>query len=343
METARERIRYYDLLRVVCFALIIYYHMMMELFSCGIYPIEALSPFFENPNMHIATLAVAVFFMLSGASLTIGNETDFNTVTYYRKRFIRLLIPFWIVNCFYFLYNIFVLGSRWFRQYAPWRIVYTILGVDGWVGMHGFDNFSLGVGEWFLGALVILSVLYPLLRYLMNRFPKGFFFFCLLVYLVVAYNYKWETPSHYSLPLKGFEFVLGMYLGKYYKEFPKKALFVSLPVVFLFLVNRSTVIPVNVSVKITVFALAFFVSFSYLEPYLRKRKLKWINVLSKYSYELFLVHHIVIYRLTPRAAAYLNSVPPVILLFIVELMVMALLTFLLKFLSDKVIGLLIKV
>lgn len=56
-----KRIKYYDLLRVVCFCFIIFYHMMVQLTINGIYPNEKISTFYSNVNMHIATLAVAVF------------------------------------------------------------------------------------------------------------------------------------------------------------------------------------------------------------------------------------------------------------------------------------------
>ena len=66
-----KRIRYYDLLRILCTAFIIYYHMMIELIIEDIYPSEQISPLFSTPNISIATLGVAVFFILSGAGLII--------------------------------------------------------------------------------------------------------------------------------------------------------------------------------------------------------------------------------------------------------------------------------
>ena len=170
-----KRIKYFDLLRIVCFSFIIFYHMMVQLQINGIYPSEKVSPYFSNANMHIATLAVAVFFMLSGAGLAYTTKENFELKKFYQKRFIRLLIPFYIVIVIYAI--VLAIIDPYFKVnhlvgVPKWRIIFTVLGIDEWVSMHNIATFSLGIGEWFLGALIILYVLFPVFRFLMLKMVK---------------------------------------------------------------------------------------------------------------------------------------------------------------------------
>lgn len=151
-----KRIRYFDLLRCTCFCFIIFYHLLFQLYLSGICPVERLNPLFSNSNMHLATLGVAVFFMLSGASLSYTAKENFSLAKYYKKRFLRILIPFYILYIVYFLFLLFQSHSvhNIFPEGIPaWRIVFTFLGMDSWVSMHGISTFSLTIGEWFLGCL----------------------------------------------------------------------------------------------------------------------------------------------------------------------------------------------
>ena len=127
-----KRIRYFDLLRCTCFCFIIFYHLLFQLYLSGICPVERLNPLFSNSNMHLATLGVAVFFMLSGASLSYTAKENFSLAKYYKKRFPDSLLytlhclfpvspfpePFrpqyfsgrnsCVENCFYFSWNGFL-------------------------------------------------------------------------------------------------------------------------------------------------------------------------------------------------------------------------------------------
>lgn len=70
----------------------------------------------------------------------------------------------------------------------------------------------------------------------------------------------------------------------------------------------------------------------------RKGNGRFLRTISNYSYEVFLVHHIIIYFITPRAIPYMRGMVGVLGLFLVELLLMAVLGFLLKFISDQCIA-----
>lgn len=296
-----KRIKHFDVVRVICFVLIIYYHMIAQLPVNGICAHETIYPLVANANMQIGTFAVAVFFMISGASLMYTTKDKLSLGTFYLKRYIRLLIPFYVVTFMYYIVNVIRVrdfAGVYTGGVPVWRWIFTLFGMDEWVSMHGIVTFSRGIGEWFLGALVILSLVFPLLRYLMLKNAKVFMAAVLLLYIVYIYNYSSSVLIYMNLLVKGFDFVLGMWYGLYWDKINPKIRALAIPV-FLFFLFYPTELVMNEAVKIVIPAVAFLFTFSLLENALQKYKLTMINWLSKFSYELFLVHHIVIYAVTP--------------------------------------------
>lgn len=312
-----KRIRHFDVVRVICFILIIYYHIIAQLPINGICSQEAIAPFVANANMQVGTFAVSVFFMISGASLMYTTQEKMNVGQFYLKRYIRLLIPFYVVTFMYYIINVIRVkdfAGVYIGGIPVWRWIFTILGMDEWVSMHGIVTFSRGIGEWFLGALMIISLLFPLLRYFMLKNAKVFMVVCTILYLIVIYNYNSNIPIFMSLPVKGFDFILGMWYGLYWQKIPQKLKYLGIPVVLVYFLYPTT-FALNDALKILILAFAFLLSFSLLEDKLQECRLTVIGVLSKYSYELFLVHHVVIYAITPYQPTFMDGVDDFVKLF----------------------------
>lgn len=334
-----KRIKYFDVLRVICFIIIIFYHMVAQLPINGVCVQEAIDPFVANENMQLGTFAVAVFFMISGASLMYTTQHKFKLIPFYLKRYMRLLIPFYVVTFIHYIYKAIMvrdLAGVYIGGIPVWRWIFTILGIDEWASMHGALTFSRGIGEWFLGALVILSLLFPLLRWLMLKNQKVFMIVASTLYVSVLLFYNLNVPMYMSLFTKGFDFIVGMWLGLNWQKIDKKWKYVTIPVVLIFLLCPWE-LPINECLKILVLALAFLVSFSFLEDKLQERELKGINWLSKYSYELFLVHHLVIYELTRYRAPYIHGVGGIVLHFLLQLVVIFAFSILAKLIADQLI------
>lgn len=338
-----KRIRYYDLVRVICFLLIIFYHMTIQLVVDGICTNDVINRLHANANMHIGIMAVAVFFLLSGASLGVTTKHSFSVRTYFKKRLIRLLVPFYIATAV--CMGLVLVTGIPFPNFDPvgtpkWRLIFTLLGLDTWLTMHHVQTFSLGIGEWFLGALIILSLLFPLFRLLIRMFPKAFFIVALCVYAGTLYAYTKgcfpDVGMHVNLLLKGFEFILGIYLGFYREKIPQKCCFLTIPVCLIFFFCPLA-IPVSQGIKITVLAVCFFLSFSCLEKQLQNRKPKALDLLSGYSYELYLCHHMVIYLVYFILEKFLTGIPLFTLMFTGGLIGMLVVTVVLKAVSDWVI------
>ena len=209
--------------------------------------------------------------------------------------------------------------------------------MDEWISQHGIHTFSLGIGEWFLGALIILYLLFPLLRFLMKKNPCLFFIGSTCIYLLLLFYYPFHTPVNVNLLIKGYDFILGMLLGYTNHKFRPQWAFLSVPLVIFFFVSPFR-LGIHYELKVEILAVAFCISISYLEPILQKKELKLLDLLSRYSYEIFLVHHIIIYILTPASIPYLRGSWSVSILFAVELVFIAFFAFILKWISGRCIA-----
>ncbi len=339
--------------------MIVYYHMVVQLVLDNIYDVYKLVPFYQTSNMHVATLGVAVFFMLSGASLAYTSGKSEGTqglkgeikqaIAFYKKRLIKLLIPYYIANLGYFAFLFW--RNHGFEGIYPceipaWRIVFSFMGVDTWLSSLGARTFSLSIGEWFLGCLIIMYGLFPFLKKFMgwNRFA---FLGCFTaLYVGVILSRPWDMAIHMNLFVKLFEFVLGMYLGSHLRTFRKEAGFAAVPILLFFLISPMS-LPMHYAFKITIVALALWISASFLEPLLCRiydntgsLLSKIIDIFSSYSYEVFLVHHVVIYKVTPRLAHRVIAQPMLILpMFALEIVLTCVLAYMLKKISAPIISL----
>ena len=216
-----------------------------------------------------------------------------------------------------------------------WHAVFNLFGLDGWMQSHGVPSFYLGIGDWFLGALVILSLLYPLFRLALRKAPVLFLTAATGVYVFFAVRGTLPVAEYISLPMKGYEFILGMYLGAYYSRIPKKAWIAALPLTAALLLIPSEWV-FHQSFRTTLQAGGLLITFSGLEPLLAKRRPGILDTVSGYSYELFLTHHIVITFITGKLQSRLNKPGWVALTFAAEIVAMIIPAVLLKRLTRSV-------
>lgn len=318
----KRRFMSLDVIRFIAFAFIIYYHYFFNLEVTGLYQLTL--PYF-NDNMHIATLGVALFFMVSGFGLMLSAENRWNgALEFYKKRVTRIILPFYITWIGFFFYK-FIMAKGWpFPANIPLtRIIFTVLGMDEYFLMLGVGTFSLGIGEWFLGCLMFMYLIFPFLRFAMKKNPHIFFATSTVIWLVLVFWNPFKVVPHMNFCYKLYEFIIGMYLTQIVQELDKRILIVTVPIIAVFLMfPEPFVIPS--AMGITLFSVAVFLAFFGLEPYIAKvPKLDYfMKVFSKYSFEIYLVHHLVIYEVTPYFIGHEFNTKEAILLLVLEIIVM---------------------
>lgn len=251
-------------------------------------------------NVNIALMATATFVMLSGATLALsGREVE--PLSFYKKRLIRVLIPFYIAYIIYFFIRIVNQGTfRIFGGIPKWRFIFTIIGMDEYISAHGIRTFTLGVGEWFLGCIIICYLIYPFLYKVHRKFPIVTFIFMTVFNIVVNKYYDLlhlQIASYMNVVCQIYNFYLGIVLidKKILSKISKKSLFFTIPVLFTLFVFK---LPIYMNIKVTIAIAMVYITFYAFEDFISSIKplVPCILFFNKISLEIFLVHHFIIYQ-----------------------------------------------
>lgn len=324
-----------DLLRVLSFIMIIVYHFLKDLSMRGLTEFPDPDLWMQVGNVHLCMIAVGLFFMLSGAGLVLQMESrekpDWKK--YYLGRFKNVLIPFYIVWIVYAIVKCIWTGGACFAGIAPWRIIFSVAGIDEYLRMAGTPTFSLGIGEWFLGALIIMYAIFPAIYKFMKKNRFVTMAAMTVYYILLVIFYKSDIAWHMNFFVKIYEFALGMFLamniGKV-KEWPWAIL--SLVLIFL---------PIPRAFNNTAACALLFLIGMMLEKCLRRSEVlcKALTFVGGYSFGIYLVHHAIIYAVDGRLAAgnVILGKKMMLLIFVGELAVMIVCAVIVKFLQKKII------
>lgn len=150
----KSRLEYLNFARAGLTLLVVLYH------SSG----YLLNGSGSNLFSHIASsalgmVAVAAFFTLSGLAIKYNNS-DLDIRSFYKKRFLSIFPSFWFVWGIAYLIKVIKCQS-FFYNGRKLSILLSFCGLDGYLG-----GAYCQAGEWFLGAVILLYMLYPLLLWL---------------------------------------------------------------------------------------------------------------------------------------------------------------------------------
>lgn len=295
----KQRFYYIDALRVLALFLIILYHYETDIMTSGLFDIAAADIGYETANIHMAKVGVNLFFMVSGFGLMLGSLHSFSVKEYVKKRVVRIYLPFYAVTLLVYLAKRVQIGSAVFAGIPMWHVIYTLLGLDGYLAEYGVATFSLGVGEWFVGCIVGMYVCFPMLRWVMQKKPGVTIGAATIIYIIIAAVYEGVIPAHYFFFIKIYDFILGMYLAiRLQRTCRSKEKALRLAVLSALGAAAFLIVPVKIPTKPeyvhSVFCLLVFLCAFWLEsvPFAQRVFASGpISIISKYSYEMFLIHH----------------------------------------------------
>ena len=215
----------FDFIRTVCTIGILVAHYNYYIVT---WVIGDETPVFAHTfaSCDVPSLAVSCFFILSGASLMYGvllrEETSFSLKSYFISR-VKAIYP-----CFYCVWFIFYLFYKLSGKLVctePWKIIFTIAGIDGWAGQFTGTNYYL-TGEWFLGTVIFLYILFPFyLKLLQKNLPLLLCVVTVLFFIGMQCGYI--GLNFYESPLaRSVEFVFGMIFTKVISSTPPPHTFV---------------------------------------------------------------------------------------------------------------------
>lgn len=282
----KERIFYLDFVRAIAVILILMTHYNAVYLNAG--QPDKVFITAQIGNIYIGDFGVSLFFIISGAALMYVYDEKCELKSFYKKRFLSLYPMFWIAYFIAFLYQFYV--SKGINLTVPkCNILLTILGFDGYLAAV-MPTFYI-LGEWFLGCIILIYIVFPLLRYLIRTHPVALAVVAMVLYVMFLFIPSRLDPAE-VLPLRIPEILFGMYYIKYIKRIKWS---VALGALAILVVNTIVAPQFNDTIQTTYIGISAFLVLAFISDYL---DFAWIHrccsVISKYSYAIFLVHHVII-------------------------------------------------
>lgn len=286
----KKRLFYLDFVRAIALIIIVLFHYNYHFINT--YKISGVhAPFYLYANGSWAGIGVALFFIISGAALMYNYESNIDLKKFYKKRIKSIFPMFWIAYLAVFLLEFYSKTSL--PDIPKWRIIFSIMGMDGYF-LYIIPNFYI-LGEWFLGAIIIFYVIFPLLRKLIINIPCIIIIVSSLLVLAVVYFNPFQILLERNIIICIYECMLGMYFSYYIKKANIK-LSISGFLLFIFCLCFEMKFMPSVLCDIIAGG-ALFLCLSGISGRISSHCIiNFARILSKYSYSIFLVHHVILLR-----------------------------------------------
>lgn len=324
MTTSNKRIYYLDFIRAAATLLIILFH-----FLAGVEDYQLL----QNPdmfkiggisllniggvNLTLGNYAVSLFFIISGAGLMQRYGEKLETKEFYRKRALSIYPLYYTAFVAAFLIQLIVDKGLDHGSHL-WTFLLTILGIDGWLGEQ-IPNYGL-VGDWFVGCIICIYLIFPYLRKWMNKNPHKTIIIYALIFLLWEFVYPFDFPKRNDVILRGFEVALGMYFVKTGKKVTWKGL--GIAVILLGAIFAVRMPWISVYVLVPIAGMSLFMVLNFISKWFEFNWIKKIvNWLAEYSFPIFLLHHFLLNTIMEQLPQGCLSVVGMLGLFVVCVMV----------------------
>lgn len=286
----KERLFYLDFVRAFAVIFILIHHFNTSLSELEIKTDNLFFPHIGYTDM--GRFGVSLFFIISGASLMLTYAKDFHLKQYFTKRFFAIFPMYWLAYLCGFLFLFYTRGKM--KGGVPtWKFVFTLFGMDGYLN-NATSTFYI-LGEWFLGCIILFYVLFPILRYTVLKFPILTLccVSCIYIFLILFRPTDFPIYLERDLLSRMLEIVIGMIFIQYIKKVEWwQALIlggVFIGTLFCNPTNQSTLMVLIMATGVSLFGVLV-----YIGQVIRYERIKAAcSYISKYSYAIFLVHHVV--------------------------------------------------
>ncbi|BCZ27903.1 acyltransferase [Claveliimonas bilis] len=298
--SSQKKILEFNFIKAISAIGIVIFH-----FAVGIGNVELLPG-----NYPWGSVFVTIFFMVSGALLYYNYKKPENIKLFYYKRWKSLIPDFYVA--FLCVYAVQVFQNRsFFYNGHPETLLLTLIGQDGYL-LELIPNYYL-LGEWFLGAIIILYLLYPLLASLIEKKEIPVLFVITALYTVSLFINNPYIRDFRSVFSCVFSFVLGITIEKH-KIYEHRWLAIPTLIGFIAVNFFITDSELNLTAHICG-ALLFFPLFAIGGLIYRCQILgKISNFLNSLSYDIFLIHHLLIIYMLKIVTPFDNILPNIVYL-----------------------------
>lgn len=291
----REHLFSLDFVRVLAAVMIVVFHYNAVTLMIP----EVNKPillFVHYANGSMGHIGVSLFFILAGASLMYSSPDKLDLKTYLKKRFLAIYPIYWTVYSAFFVYNYLI--KREFTFDKPlWRLLLSVIGMDGYLN-YLIPNYYL-LGEWFIGCILLIYLLFPLMRACMLRRPVLTPVVTSVFYVLLTLFYPFKMDIQFFFLLRVPEVMFGMYFIKYLygtmeqrKKYDWKWGLASFAVICT-VMTIETSLPVPFKILWT--GIPIFLFLVWAGQLIKNQVVrKGISIFSSYTFAIYLVHHILV-------------------------------------------------
>ena len=284
MEIVNKRIEGIDFARALCTIGIILFHFFGHSHS------EIRNFFLKNANSTYGFMFVTSFFSISGAVLYYNYSKVNSLKAFYFKRWKSIFPSYYFCFLYFFMKKVSFSHKLFYRGHWSY-LIFTILGLDGYFS-YKYKTYYL-IGEWFLGAIILIYIIYPLLSYAIN---KNIF----IIQFFITIGYIWMKKTKFfkiMIDCNLITCIQSFYFGM-----------ISMKSKAFLLTNRICgVIALIILIFLCFFHLPRFILIRQIQGfslfiilvqagnYVMKMKIKSIFIkISKLSFSIYLLHHCII-------------------------------------------------
>lgn len=138
---------------------------------------------YNTANASFGFIFVTVFFNISGATLYYNYPLIKSIKTFYFKRW-KSIFPSFYFCYLYFFISISLRFRRLLFGRKIKRLFITLLGLDGYLSYRIRTCYL--IGEWFLGAIIIIYVIYPIFSLIVT---KNYFISAIIICILNIFIY----------------------------------------------------------------------------------------------------------------------------------------------------------
>lgn len=335
MSVKKERLYYLDLIKCVALVAVFVCHFTRSLEGYGVGYEWKILP--DNIfGLYMGSFGVTLFFIASGASLMYVYDENINVRAYYKKRLLGIYPMFWIAFALATCISFFV--NKGIDHMVPkWKIIYSVLGIDGNALWWGPNFYQLG--EWFLSVIICLYIIFPVLRLCVKKTPKLSAVISVMILILCVLFFHTKLPVQCFFLSRIAEFVFGMIYMKYRKKTSILEATISAVVLIIMLFIPEDDLHVMFRTFLVGICSFYVLSFLFQKlPMFQPIRLL-ANISGKYCYAFFLTHHYILQFLAPflRGETLVRS--EVILMFVSCSIVVCICTRILYRLNQSVVAL----
>ena len=198
MATERKNFDWIDSIRVLSTLVIIIFHYAVVLMDNPTFQ-DTIYKYFVG----FGHFGIAAFFGISGYLVVNSLERTPSILEFYRRKFIRVVVPFIVTYILAFGMLLFIKLSsvvfntpNFFKNYAPLDVVFGMIPIDlNLLKFFEIDYLFL-VGEWFVGTIIWLYLLAPLIyKFLLKNIPATMTAAVIVAGIVASFLLEFETQG----------------------------------------------------------------------------------------------------------------------------------------------------